>query len=370
MRIPVLIVAVLAIAAAACGSGDAANDTTTTAAAVQTTVPAEGSTTTGDTTPPPGGGFAVDLDGGRVAADLVAAYGDLRVHQVAAGADVWVTAGDAAAGGEAFVIRYGLDGSETARVPDDGRPLGIVIDPDGRGAWFGDAFHGTLEFVDASTDSIAAQVDGVVSSLGTTILSDGGSLWSMPSRSALVEVDPSAAEVVAEYEVGFESSPGTVVLEDGILWGNDTTIDTVTAADPAAGTAQTYPVPGPAAMVPLDDGTILVSGEQALVVIDPATGEVAELGGVVYPDKSEAFPARFTALEWTSSGLIGFDGVHGRLVRLDLDARTAVVIDEIPIGFVGVGDLAESEDGALWLVVAGEESDGSPDEHLRRYQFG
>ena len=370
MRIPVLVVAVLSVAAAACGSGDAGNDPTTTSPAAPTTMPAESSTTVGDTTSPAGGGFAVDLDGGRVAAELVAAFGDLRVHQVAADADVWVTAGDAAAGGEAFVIRFGLDGSEAARVPDDGRPLGIVIDPDGRGAWFGDAFHGTLEFVDASTDSIAARVDGVVSSLGTAILSDGDSLWSMPSRSTLVEVDPSAAEVVGEYEVGFESSPGTLVLENGVLWGNDTTIDTVTAVDPAEGTAQIHAVPGPAAMVGLDDGTMLVSGDEALVVIDPSTGDVSELGGVVYPDKSEAFPARFTALEWTSSGLIGFDGVHGRLVRLDLEALTAVVIDEIPIGFVGVGDLAESEDGLLWLVVSGEESDGSPDEHLRRYELG
>jgi hypothetical protein len=24
----------------------------------------------------------------------------------------------------------------------------------------------------------------------------------------------------------------------------------------------------------------------------------------------------------------------------------------------------------LWLVVSGEESDGSPDEHLRRYELG
>jgi streptogramin lyase len=359
------------MAVAGCGSGDAEDGTTTTSAPAETTVPAGGGaeTTVGDTTTPAAGGFAVDLDGGRIAPELVAGYGDLSVHQVAAGSDVWVTVGDAAGGGEAFIVRYALDGSEIARIPDDGRPLGIVADPDGRGAWFGDAFNGTLEFVDASSDSIASVIDGAVSSLGSTILSEEGSIWSMSSRTTLVRVDPAEAQVVEEFEVGFESSPGSLVLDGGILWGNDTTADTVTAVDLQTGTTQAFTVAGPAAMIPLDDGTILVSGEEALATIDPATGEVTDVGAVVYPDKSEAFPARFTALERTPSGLYGFDGVHGRLVRVDLEARTAVVIDEIPIGFVGVGDIAESEDGTLWLVVAGEEADGTPEEHLRRYEI-
>ena len=44
--------------------------------------------------------------------------------------------------------------------------------------------------------------------------------------------------------------------------------------------------------------------------------------------------------------------------------------DEVPIGFVGVGDIAESGDGALWLVVAGEEDETSTEDHLRRYVTG
>jgi hypothetical protein len=371
-----LTAAVMMIAACGGGEDDAGTGSTTAASSspTETTAPMVGETvaplpggTLGETA---AGAFSVDLEGARLAAEIIAGYADLSVQQVAAGdADVWVTVGDTPNEGDAYVARYDLAGSEVARVAIDGRPLGVVGDPNGRGVWFGDNFFGRLEFIDGSTDSIATSIEDGVSSLSTSILDAEGSIWSMRSISDLIRVDPVSGEIADEIETSFQSSQSDLLLVDGTLWGSEPLADTVTAIDLATGSSRTFMIPGADAMAVLDDGTILVSGDE-LATIDPATGSVDLIGAVVYPDKNEFFPAKFTALTVTGSGLYGFDGVHGRLVRLDLATMSADVIDEVPIGFVGVGDIAESGDGALWLVVTGEETDTDTEDRLRRYPVG
>jgi hypothetical protein len=49
---------------------------------------------------------------------------------------------------------------------------------------------------------------------------------------------------------------------------------------------------------------------------------------------------------------------------------TADVIDDIPTSLVGLGDLAQTGDGAIWMVVVGEEIEGDSTDHLRRYDLG
>jgi hypothetical protein len=360
---------VLGIVVAACGSDDPGVSEDTAAAASSTTAAA---TTTGEVTTTIAaattGAFTIDLDDSRIEPELVAGYGELSVGQVAAGEfDVWVSVGDAANDGEAFIARYDLFGTEIARIPDDGRPIGLVVDPSGLGVWFGDNFHSTLEFIYASTNEVTWSItDGVT--LGSSLIETLDAVWSL-GYPGLLQVDAATGEVVEQFDLDFESSPSDLLLVGETLWGSDLLGDTVTALDLNGGPAQTFALPRPDAMVLLDDGMILVAGDE-LSSIDPATGAMNTIGAVIYPDKNEAFPAKFTTLELTSSGLFGFDGVHGRLVRLDLDAMTAVVVDEVPIGFVGVGDIAESGDGAMWLVVAGEESETSTEDHLRRYVVG
>jgi hypothetical protein len=360
---------ILGIVIAACGSDDSGGSEDTAPVASSTTTAAtttsEVTTTTSAAT---AGAFTIDLDGSRIGPELVAGYGELGVGRVAAGDfDVWVTVGDAANDGEAFIARYDLSGTEIARIPDDGRPIGLVVDPSGLGVWFGDNYHSTLEFVDAATNEVTWSIaDGVT--LGSSLIETRAAVWSL-GYPGLLRVDAATGEVVEQYDLDFESSPSDLLLVGETLWGSDSLGDTVTALDLNGGPAQTFTLPGADAMVLLDDGTILVAGDE-LASIDPATGEMTAIGAVIYPDKNEAFPARFTTLELTSSGLFGFDGVHGRLVRLDLEAMTAAVVDEVPIGFVGIGDIAESGDGALWLVVAGEESETSTEDHLRRYVTG
>lgn len=364
---------VAAVMLAACGGGGGDNGRTveSTSSTIGTTSPTVDETVAaaseGTSEPAATGAFSVDMESARITPDIVAEYGALGVHQVAAGAaDVWVTVGDTPNEGEAFVVRHDLTGAEVARIPDDGRPLGIIVDPGGRGAWFGDNFHGTLEFVDASTNSIAITIDNAVSSLSTTLLDEGESIWSMRSTSALVRVDPGSGEIAQEIETTLASSQSDLLLDRGTLWSSDSLADTVTAFDLATGSAQTFTIPGADSMVVLEDGRILVAGDE-LATIDPTSRSVAAIGAVVYPDKSEFFPAKFTALEMTGSGLYGFDGVHGRFVRLDLATTSAELIDEVPIGFVGVGDIAESGDGTIWLVVTGEETETDAQDRLRRY---
>jgi hypothetical protein len=349
---------VLGIFVAACG-GDDSGDSSDTASAGSSTTTAATATA---------GAFTVDLDGSRIGPELVAGYGELNVARVAAGeSDVWVSVGDAANDGEAFIARYDLSGTEVARIPDDGRPIGLAIDASGLGAWFGDNFHSTLEFVDAATNEVTWSIaDGVT--LGRSLIETGDAVWSL-GYGGLLQVDAATGEVVEQFDLDFESSPSDLLLVGETLWGSDSLGDTVTALDLNGGPAQTFALPGADAMVLLDDGTILVAGDE-LASIDLSTGEMTIIGAVIYPDKNESFPAKFTTLELTSTGLFGFDGMHGRLVRLDIEAMTAAVVDEVPIGFVGVGDIAESGDGALWLVVAGEESETSSEDHLRQYVFG
>lgn len=360
---------VVGIVVASCGGDDSGGSDNTAPVASST---AAGVTTTSEVTATTAaataGTFAIDLDGSRIGPELVAGYGELNVGRVAAGeVDVWVSVGDVANDGEAFIARYDLAGTEIARVSDDGRPIGLIVDPSGLGVWFGDNFHSTLEFIDAATNEVTWSItDGVT--LGSSLIETRDAVWSL-GYPGLLQVDAATGEVVEQFDLDFGSSPSDLLLVGETLWGSDLLGDTVTTLDLNGGSAQTFAVPGADAMVLLDDGTILVAGDE-LTSIDPVTGEMTAIGAVIYPDKNEAFPAKFTALELTSSGLFGFDGVHGRLVRLDLEAMTAVVVDEVPIGFVGVGDIAESGDGALWLVVAGEESETSTEDHLRRYVIG
>jgi hypothetical protein len=360
---------VLGIVIAACGGDDSGGSEETAPAASSTTAVAtttsEATTTTAAAS---AGAFTIDLDGSRIGPELVAGYGELNVARVAAGEfDVWVSVGDAANDGEAFIARYDLSGTEIARIPDDGRPIGLVVDPSGLGVWFGDNFHSTLEFVEAATNEVTWSIaDGVT--LGSSLIETRGAVWSL-GYPGLLQVDAATGEVVEQFDVDFRSSPSDLLLVGETLWGSDITGDTVTGLDLNGGPAQTFSLPGADAMVLLDDGTILVAGEE-LASIDPDTGEMTTIGAVIYPDKNQGFPARFTTLELTSSGLFGFDAFHGRLVHLDLEAMTAAVVDEVPIGFVSVGDIAESGDGALWLVVTGEESETSTEDHLRRYVIG
>lgn len=373
----------LALILSACG-GDSSNDNEASdsadeAADVSEEAVADSGTSQPDSTEPPpesddegsaaAGAFAVDLDGSRQTGVQVADYGELNVHQVETDdSTVWVTAGDAANEGGAYVALYDLAGSEIGRVDVDGRPLGIAADPDGRGVWYNDGFNGNVDFIDGTAIAVGASIDDATSSLNTVVLNDAGSIWSMRSRDDLVRIDTEAGVVAEEILVPFESSQGNLIMADGTLWGSDILSDTVTAVDLETGEADVFQVVSADAMVLLDTGAVLVAGEQ-LVTIDPTSGAVTELGSVIYPDKNELFPARFTALAATSHGLYGFDGVHGRLVRIDIEALTAEVIDEVPIGFVGVGDIAESSDGNLWLVVTGEETETDTTDHLRVYEL-
>ena len=157
-----------------------------------------------------------------------------------------------------------------------------------------------------------------------------------------------------------QNTPTDALLIGDTFWQSDVLADAVTSFNCHTEATVTFAIPFATALLELCDGSIVMSGEQ-LHTIDAATGDVTDLGSVVYPDRSEFFPAKFNTFLQTDAGVLAFGTDHGRLVRLDLDA--------IPTSLVGLGDLAQTGDGAIWMVV-GEEIEGDSTDHLRRYDLG
>jgi hypothetical protein len=234
------------------------------------------------------GAFAVDLHGARITPQILAGYGDPNVHQIAArDANAWVTVGDSANTGAAYVARYGLDGVEVGRVNDDGRPLGIETDPLGRGALFGDAFNEELHFYETSSDSIATTIGNVVSSLRPIVLNSDGSIWSIASGDRLARVDPESG-AAEKTQLADQNTPTDALLIGDTFWQSDVLADAVTSFNCHTEATATFAIPFATALLELCDGSILVSGEQ-LHTIDAATGDATDLRSVVYPTGASSF---------------------------------------------------------------------------------
>jgi len=204
---------------------------------------------------------------------------------------------------------------------------------------------GELTRVDQATDRIQATISVKGVEDFSRVAIGEGSVWVSADGGIVYRVDPQTNEVVATIQTGLVDM--SLALADGYLWvaSPGSGPGTLIRVDPQTGRELGTPITigtDPHDVV-FDEGALWISGGAGIERIDPATGAITKVPGIVRTDTLAVGAGSI----WSTTYVSSTDNVTiDRVLRVD---PTMQVVDEIPVPLASAVAFA---DGLVWVMTS------------------